>query len=169
MKSGRAAAQATRPLNPVSGWPERGDWSFKAWLRPAGELGEWTWSLAAALARRVKPGCACRPSEVGEIWPRGPSAKCPSRILAKKLKTKSEKPWFSHLRILAAKPYLRIRAKACESLRNYICERLRNLSISAKAYLRKLAKIHAFCICESLRNTICGNLIAKLCEKCIYC
>ena len=49
-----------------------------------------------------------------------------------------------------AKPNLRIWAKACEILRNHSCESLRNLSISSKAYLRKLAKIHAFCTRKSL-------------------
>ena len=57
-----------------------------------------------------------------------------------------------------AKPYLRICAKPCESLRNHTCESLRNLSITAKAYLRKLAKIHAFSTCESLRKHDLQNL-----------
>ena len=111
------------------------------------------------------------------------SAKCPLRILAKthdfrtceSLANPCESPFAKaceSLRKLAkpwiakaceglrntAKPYLRICAKACESLRNHTCESLRNLSIIAKAYLRKLAKIHAFRTCESLRKHDLRNL-----------
>ena len=78
-----------------------------------------------------------------------------------------EKPWFFAQTLLNfaklfakpclmlqnnAKPgqYLRKCATTCESLLNHICENLQNLSISAKAYLQILAKVHAFWTCKSL-------------------
>ena len=58
-----------------------------------------------------------------------------------------------------AKPYLLICAKACESLRNHICECFQNISITAKTYLRKLAKTHAFRTCATLRKHNLRNLV----------
>ena len=102
-----------------------------------------------------------------------PSSKCPLLNLA-------PKPWFLQLPILAkvnlrnlVKPFktlwnykLQNLAKCCKTLQINICEnnwteslqkptksclqKLANLGISAQAYLRKLARVHAFCTCESL-------------------
>ena len=52
----------------------------------------------------------------------------------------------------AARAHWHRYAKACKSLQNHICENLRNLSISANAYLRKLARVHEFRASESLRK-----------------
>ena len=84
-----------------------------------------------------------------------------------------------HLQILAnpceslRKHELLKLAKACETLHNHTFEfagsllkhakshwrKLTKWSISAKAYLRNLAKIHAFCTCESLRKHYLQNLV----------
>ena len=71
----------------------------------------------------------------------------PWRILAKACETID----CESLRILA-KRCETIFANSRESLRKPAKSYLRNLSISAKAYLRKLAKIHPFCTCESYRK-----------------
>ena len=67
--------------------------------------------------------------------------------LRKTLQNYKFKLWPCKILWNTAKPYLRKCVKTCESLLNHICKFLQNLSISAKAYLQILAKVHAFCTC----------------------
>ena len=57
----------------------------------------------------------------------------------------------------------------CDSVCASVTHGLQNLSFSAKHICESLQKYMHFALVNPWESTICENVIAKPCERCIYC